>query len=62
MQILVVEDEKKLAGALQKGLEAEKYSVRVVHTGEEAFFLVSTERFDLLLLDICFRAVTVLIL
>ena len=52
MQILVVEDEKKLAGALQKGLEAEKYSVRVVHTGEEAFFLASTERFDLLLLDI----------
>ncbi len=52
MQILVVEDEKKLAGALQKGLEAEKYSVRVVHTGEDAFFLVSTERFDLLLLDI----------
>src|SRR5229473_1796410 len=52
MQILVVEDEKKLADALRKGLEAEKNSVRVVHTGEEAFFLVSTEPFDLLLLDI----------
>jgi two-component system copper resistance phosphate regulon response regulator CusR len=52
MQILVVEDEKKLADALQKGLEAERYSVRVANTGEEAFFLVSTERFDLLLLDI----------
>lgn len=52
MQILVVEDEKKLANALQKGLEAERYSVRVANTGEEAFFLVSTERFDLLLLDI----------
>jgi two-component system copper resistance phosphate regulon response regulator CusR len=52
MHILVVEDEKKLAGALQKGLEAEKHSVRVANTGEEAFFLVSTERFDLLLLDI----------
>jgi len=52
MQILVVEDEEKLAGALQKGLEAEKHSVRVVHSGEEAFFLASTERFDLVLLDI----------
>jgi DNA-binding response OmpR family regulator len=52
MQILVVEDEKKLANALQKGLEAEKYSVKVANTGEEAFFLISTERFDLLLLDI----------
>lgn len=52
MHILVVEDEKKLAGALQKGLEAEKHSVRIASTGEEAFFLVFTERFDLLLLDI----------
>jgi two-component system copper resistance phosphate regulon response regulator CusR len=52
MQILVVEDEKKLANALQKGLEAEGYSVRVANTGEEAFFLVSTVRFDFLLLDI----------
>jgi len=52
MQILVVEDEEKLAGALQKGLEAQKHSVRVVHSGEEAFFLASTERFDLVLLDI----------
>lgn len=52
MQILVVEDEKKLASALQKGLEAEGYSVRVANTGEDAFFLVSTVRFDFLLLDI----------
>jgi two-component system copper resistance phosphate regulon response regulator CusR len=52
MHILVVEDEKKLANALQEGLEAEKLSVKVANTGEEAYFLVSTERFDLLLLDI----------
>jgi two-component system, OmpR family, copper resistance phosphate regulon response regulator CusR len=52
MQILVVEDEMKLANALQKGLEAEGYSVKVANTGEEAFFLVSTVRFDFLLLDI----------
>jgi two-component system copper resistance phosphate regulon response regulator CusR len=52
MHILVVEDEKKLASALQQGLEAEKHSVRVASTGEEAYFLASTERFDLLLLDI----------
>jgi two-component system copper resistance phosphate regulon response regulator CusR len=52
MQILVVEDEQKLAGALKKGLEAETYSVKVAATGEDAFFLVSTEDFDLLLLDI----------
>jgi two-component system, OmpR family, copper resistance phosphate regulon response regulator CusR len=52
MRILVVEDEKKLANALQKGLAAEEYSVKVANTGEEAFFLVSTERFDILLIDI----------
>jgi two-component system copper resistance phosphate regulon response regulator CusR len=52
MQVLVVQDEKKLASDLQKGLEAEGYSVRVANTGEEAFFLVSTVRFDFLLLDI----------
>jgi two-component system, OmpR family, copper resistance phosphate regulon response regulator CusR len=52
MQILVVEDEQKLAEALKKGLEAETYSVKVAATGEDAFFLVSTEDFDLLLLDI----------
>lgn len=52
MQILVVEDEKKLADALKKGLEEEKYSVTVATSGEEAFFLATTERFDLLLLDV----------
>ncbi|MBZ5659452.1 MAG: response regulator transcription factor [Acidobacteriia bacterium] len=52
MHILVVEDEKKLAEALQKGLEAEKHSVKIASTGEEAFFVASAEPFDLLLLDI----------
>jgi two-component system, OmpR family, copper resistance phosphate regulon response regulator CusR len=52
MQILIAEDERKLAEALQKGLEAERHSVRIANTGEEAFFLISTEHFDLLLLDI----------
>lgn len=52
MHILVVEDEKKLAEALQKGLEVEKHSVKIASTGEEAFFIASSERFDLVLLDI----------
>lgn len=52
MQILVVEDEKKLADALKKGLEEEEHSVTLAASGEEAFFLVSTEHFDLLLLDV----------
>jgi two-component system copper resistance phosphate regulon response regulator CusR len=52
MRILVVEDEVKLARALKEGLEKEGYTVTVVHTGEEAFYLVETEGFGLVVLDV----------
>jgi DNA-binding response OmpR family regulator len=52
MRILVVEDERKVAKALQEGLEAESYSVSVALTGEDGFFQLSSERFDLLILDV----------
>ncbi len=52
MRILVVEDEAKVAQALSDGLTAERYDVRVAPTGEEAFFLVNAESFDLVLLDL----------
>jgi DNA-binding response OmpR family regulator len=52
MRILIVEDELKLAEALKQGLEAEHYEVRLAGSGEEGFFLVNTEVFDLMLLDL----------
>lgn len=52
MRILVVEDEKKVARALREGLEAEHFEVAVAHTGEEGFFLVSEQVFDLIVLDL----------
>jgi len=52
LRILVVEDERKVAQAIQEGLESELYSVAVAHTGEDGFFLASSERFDLVVLDI----------
>ena len=52
MRILVVEDDKKVAKALREGLQAEHYDVRVAPTGEEGFFLVNHEVFDLVLLDL----------
>jgi two-component system, OmpR family, copper resistance phosphate regulon response regulator CusR len=52
MHILIVEDEEKIADALQKGLQAEEWSVSVARTGEEGFFLVSTQNYELLILDI----------
>src|SRR6266702_3513344 len=51
-RILVVEDEAKVAGALREGLEREKYEVVVAPTGEEGFFLVNAEEFDLVILDL----------
>lgn len=52
MRILVVEDEHKVAKALQEGLEDEHYGVVLAHTGEDAFFRINTEKFDLILLDV----------
>src|SRR5437762_10769352 len=52
MRILVVEDEKKVAKALQQGLEAKNYEVTLAQTGEEGFFLVNAQTFDLLILDL----------
>lgn len=52
VDILVVEDEQKMAKALQEGLEADDYTVRVAHTGEEGFYLVQSHRFDLVILDV----------
>jgi DNA-binding response OmpR family regulator len=52
MRILVVEDEKKVARALREGLEAERFDVTVAGNGEEGFFLVSDQTFDLIVLDL----------
>ena len=52
MRILVVEDNRKVAKALREGLQAEHYDVRVASNGEEGFFLVNHETFDVVLLDL----------
>jgi two-component system copper resistance phosphate regulon response regulator CusR len=52
VRILVVEDEIKLARALKEGLEADRYEVSVVHTGEEGFYAVHEQAFDVVILDV----------
>ena len=52
LRILVLEDEAKVARALREGLEREKYEVVVAPTGEEGFFLVNEQEFDLVILDL----------
>src|ERR1041385_8044829 len=52
MRILVVEDEVKVANALKEGFEDERYEAVIAQTGEDAFFRINTEQFDVILLDV----------
>ncbi|MFP3115757.1 response regulator transcription factor [Streptomyces sp. Iso 434] len=52
MRLLIVEDEKRLALSLAKGLTAEGYAVDVVHDGLEGLHRASESPYDLLVLDI----------
>jgi two-component system copper resistance phosphate regulon response regulator CusR len=52
MDVLVIEDEPKVAQAILEGLEAENYRVTVAVTGEDGYFLATTQAFDLILLDL----------
>ncbi|MFE9704093.1 response regulator transcription factor [Streptomyces sp. NPDC005930] len=51
-RILIVEDEKRLAVSLAKGLTAEGYAVDVVHDGLEGLHRASEGVYDLVVLDI----------
>lgn len=52
MRILVVEDEKKIAGFIRKGLAETGFTVVVCARGDDALQLASVERFDAVVLDI----------
>lgn len=52
MKILVVEDEKKVASFIKKGLEEEYYSVDVAFDGKEGSKLALNEEYDLIILDL----------
>ncbi len=51
-QILIAEDEERIASFVAKGLRAAGYSPTAVRTGTEAIDLASTGEFDLLVLDL----------
>jgi two-component system copper resistance phosphate regulon response regulator CusR len=51
VRILVVEDEPKLAQAVSQGLQANGYSVTLARTGEDGFYLLCCEVFDIAILD-----------
>lgn len=51
MRLLIVEDDPKTAEALAEGLQSEGFSVVHARTGEDGFFLLNTQRFDVVVLD-----------
>ena len=51
MRILVVEDEKKIANFIKRGLEEEQYEVLTAADGEEGLKLALEKTFDLIVLD-----------
>jgi DNA-binding response OmpR family regulator len=52
MRILVVEDNKKVASFVEKGLREEGYSVDVAHDGVDGALKAQVYEYDLLLLDV----------
>lgn len=51
MKILIVEDDRKVAGFLEQGFREEQFEVAVARDGDEALERARAERFDLILLD-----------
>ena len=52
MHILVVEDEKKVASFIKRGLEAANYSVDVEHDGATGLNRLLKTDYDLVILDV----------
>jgi DNA-binding response OmpR family regulator len=51
-RILIVEDQKRLAASLRHGLEEEGFEATTADTGEEGFYLATTQHPDAVVLDV----------
>jgi DNA-binding response OmpR family regulator len=49
MRILVVEDEKKVASFIKRGLEEENFAVDVAYDGDEGLYLAENNPYDVIL-------------
>ncbi len=52
MRILVVEDEKRIANFIARGLKEEHYAVDIAYDGEEGLYLAEINTYDLMIFDI----------
>ena len=51
MRILIIEDEHKIASALRRTLQQEKYAVDVAYDGDEGWAMAHTEPYDAMIID-----------
>lgn len=51
-RILIIEDHKKLAGSIRRGLEDEGFEATAVHSGEEGHYVATTHPPDAVVLDV----------
>ena len=52
MRILIIEDEKKIADFIKRGLKEEGYAADIAADGEEGHFLATTNEYDAIILDL----------
>ncbi len=52
MRILVVEDERTVASALRRGLQAEGYDVDIADNGEDGLWMAQEREYDAVILDV----------
>jgi DNA-binding response OmpR family regulator len=52
VRVLIVEDEKKVAAAVRRGLEAEGFAVDIALTGTDGLWLATEHPYDVIVLDI----------
>lgn len=52
MRILLIEDEKRVASFIERGLKEERYVVDIAYDGEKALFLTAVNPYDLIILDL----------
>jgi DNA-binding response OmpR family regulator len=52
MRILVLEDDKQMAGVLKRGLQEQGYAVDVAHAGDVGLAMAQSEPYDLVVLDV----------
>lgn len=51
MRLLVIEDEHKIANALKRALQQEKYAVDICYTGDDGYAMATTEPYDAMIID-----------